>query len=104
MPCQRSPSCFSASPSSPVVRAEAAWALGWVEDGSSVASLIEALEAKDSGIVEAAATALGQIGDPTAVDPLIALGREDTRGAKVALARIGGAEAGNAINVLPDSQ
>jgi len=53
------------------VRADAAEALGKIEDPRAVEPLIQALKDKDEDVRTDAAEALGKIGDPRAVEPLL---------------------------------
>jgi HEAT repeat protein len=75
----------------------AAMALGLLRDGRAVEPLITALDDNDQMVYQAAAKALGVIGDPRAIAPLISrLGRHLPRFA-IALVRIGGDEAEQAV-------
>lgn len=58
----------------PLVRANAARALGVAKSAQAIDPLIKLLADKDERVVAGAVTALGAIGDARAVDPLIGLG------------------------------
>lgn len=81
----------------PIVRENAARALGIIRDPKAVDPLIEALEDRDDSVRNAAARALGEIGDPRAVDPLIDVSYRATPGAIVALGEIGDAKAADTL-------
>ncbi len=85
--CQADPEWESAS--------RAAWALGELRDRAAVPSLIAALDKGDEFFQAHVAEALGRIGDPRAVEPLMAVLRaggfcdRSAMAAGTALARIG---------------
>jgi HEAT repeat protein len=77
---------------SPIVRRNAAIALGQIKDASAVESLIAALKDEDLIVRRNAATALGQIKDARAAEPLIAALKDKSsivrRDAAIALGQI----------------
>jgi len=87
----------------------AAWALGKLKAGEAVEPLIRALERGDGYYKAYVAEALGRIGDPRAIQPLIALFRGDggawgcaDAAASHALARLGAPAVGPLIEALKD--
>lgn len=87
----------------PTVAPRAARILGQLREPSAVVPLMDLAEhSTDMGALEEAATALGNIGDPTAVPVLARLARESYLSVRLraieALGRIGGADARQALD------
>ncbi|NLH98683.1 MAG: hypothetical protein GX446_04220 [Chthonomonadales bacterium] len=86
----------------PTVAPRAAWILGERRDRSALRPLMELMvHARDLGAIEEAATALGKLGDPSAIPALAGVLQSsyltDRIRAAEALGKIGGAEAATAL-------